>query len=215
MMLKNIWLIPTITLLGFGVGNQDAIAQTTYPFNTTYNAEISNTPLNQTDTEVISQTSVTGESANAPYGLTNLTINNYSSVDFATGVARYDSDPAVFGLENLPLGTLSLSGEGSDKLFGTNRGTASLESGTGTITITGGEGRFVGATGTLDLSQTITSNPDPTGVSAPIISSATISGSFQTVPEPSTNATLIGIGMIGAGFLLRRRTSGSVASSSK
>lgn len=203
-----------VTLLGFGAGSHEAKAQTTYPFEATYNAQISNTPLNQTNTEVISQTSVTGESANAPYGLTNLTINNYSSVNFATGVATYDSDPAAFGLENLPLGTLTLSGQGSDKLFGTNRGTASLEASTGTITITGGEGRFVGATGTLDISQTITSNPDPTGVNAPIISPGTISGSFQTVPEPSTNATLIGISMIGVGFLLRHRTSGSAARSS-
>lgn len=202
------WLFGVaLTLVGFGASVPKAIAQTTYPFETTYDAEINTTLLEQSDAEIILETNVTGESTDAPYGLTNLQIENYSSVDPATGVVRYDSDPATFGLEGLPLGTLTLSGNGNDKLFGTNRGTVSGDTGSGTITLTGGEGRFVGATGTLDLFQTITSSPDPTGVTAPIISPATISGSFQTseaVPEPRTDASLVSIGLIGAGFLLRR-----------
>lgn len=202
------WLIPVITLVGFGLGGTKAIAQTTYPFETTYDALITNTPLEQTDTGIILDTNVAGESADAPYGLTNLAIENYSSIDFNTGAVTYNSDPATFGLEGLPFGTLTLSGNGDDKLFGTNRGTVSGETGSGTITITGGEGRFIGATGSLDLFQTVTSSPDPTGVTAPIESPATISGSFQVaeaVPEPTPNAAVIGIGALGAGFLLRRR----------
>lgn len=212
MLLRNIWLIPTITLLGFGAGSHEAIAQTTYPFEATYNAEITNTQLNQTDVGIILETMTTGESANAPYGLTNIQSKDYSSVDPDTGVVTYNSDPGTFGLEGFPVGTLSLSDQGSDKLFGTVRGTISGKTGSGTITVTGGEGRFVGATGSLNLSQSTTSNLDPIEVYPRIIPEVTISGSFQTVPEPSTNATLIGISMIGVGLLLRRRTSGGVAS---
>jgi hypothetical protein len=199
------WLVPAVlTLASFGSG-ASALAQTTYPFETTYDAEITNTLLEQTPTEVVLDTSVTGESADAPYGLTNVSIENYSRIDLATGVATYNSDPATFGLEGLPFGTFTLFGNGDDKLFGTNRGTASLESGSGTITITGGAGRFVGATGTLDLFQTITSNPDPTGINAPIISPATVSGSLQVVPEPIPNATVLGVSALGVGLLLHSR----------
>ena len=214
MLLKNIWLIPTITLLGLGAGSHEAIAQTTYPFEATYNVEITNTPLDQTDTGIILKTITTGESADAPYGLTNVRSENYSSVDPDTGVITSDTDPATYNLEGFPVGSATLFGDGSDRVFGTLRSTVSDDTVSGTITLTGGEGRFIGATGTLNLSQTITSSPDRTGVNAPIESPATISGSFQTVPEPSTNATLIGISMIGVGLLLRRRTSGSADRSS-
>ena len=193
-----------LTLVGFGSSVTKASAQTTYPFQATYNSEIT---TKETNIPLVLDTTVIGESPDAPYGLTNLIIRNYSQVDPNTGVATYNSDPATFGLQNVPFGTLTLSGQGNDKLFGTNKGTASLESGSGTISITGGEGRFRGATGTLDLFQTITSNPDPTGLTAPIISPATISGSFlvsQAVPEPKTDAMLVGIGVIGAGLVLRR-----------
>lgn len=201
------WVVPVaLTLASFGTDGAKAIAQTNYPFEATYNAEITNKP---TSLPNVFQTTVTGESPDAPYGLTNLTINNYSTVDFNTGQATYDSDPAKFGLEGVPFGTLTLS-DSDDKLFGTNSGTASLEAGSGTINITGGEGRFVGASGSLNLSQIITSNPDPTGVNAPIISPATISGSIQAVPEPRANATLIGIGAIATGFLLRRHRQRSI-----
>ncbi|OKH32803.1 hypothetical protein NIES2101_40410 [Calothrix sp. HK-06] len=197
-----------LTLVGFGLG-AEARAQTTYQFEpTTYDSAITTTLLQQNPTAIILDTNVTGQSGNAPYGLTNLTIKNYSSVNPATGVVAYNSDPATFGLQNLPLGTVSLFGSGNDKLFGTNRGTVSLESGSGTITITGGEGRFSGATGSLNLFQTITSNPDPTGLTAPIISPATISGSFQisqTVPEPKTDAALVCVLALGASFLRGKR----------
>lgn len=76
--------------------------------------------------------------------------------------------------------------------------------GSSTITITGGEGRFSGATGTLNLLENDTFIPDPT---APINARYAISGLIETpqaVPEPKTDATLVGFGAIGAGFLLRR-----------
>lgn len=202
--LYTAWVFGVMTLVGFGSSVTKAIAQTTYPFQATYNAEIT---TKETNIPLVLDTTVRGETSDAPYGLTNLVIKNYSQVDPNTGVATYNSDPATFGLQNVPFGTLTLSGQGNDKLFGTNRGTASLVSGSGTISITGGEGRFRGATGSLDLFQTITSNPDPTGLTAPIISLGTISGSFlvpKTVPEPKTVPMLVGIGVIGAGLVLKR-----------
>jgi hypothetical protein len=196
-----------------GASTAKVIAQTTYPFEATYNSEIT---TKETNIPLVLDTTVIGETLDAPYNLTNLIIRNYSQVDPNTGVATYNSDPATFGLQNVPFGTLTLSGQGNDKLFGTNAGTASLESGSGTISITGGEGRFIGATGTLDLFQTITSNPDPTGLTAPIISPARISGSFvvsQGVPEPKTDAMLVAIGVIGTGLVLRRHRRSSAVRS--
>jgi hypothetical protein len=202
--LYTAWVFSVVTLIGLGSTVTKAIAQTTYPFQATYNSEIT---TKTTAIPLVLDTTVIGQTPDAPYGLSNLIIRNYSQVDPNTGVATYNSDPATFGLQNVPFGTLTLFGQGNDKLFGSNRGSASLESGSGTISITGGEGRFSGATGTLDLFQTITSNPDPTGLTAPIISPATISGSFfvpQAVPEPKTDAMLVGISVIGAGLVLRR-----------
>lgn len=76
--------------------------------------------------------------------------------------------------------------------------------GSSTITITGGEGRFIAANGTLNLLENATLSPDPT---APIESRLSISGSFQAVPEPKPNITLVGLSVIGVGFLLRSRRS--------
>lgn len=88
----NVWLVPAaLTLVGFGAGVPKAIAQTTYPFEpTTYNAEITTRLLEGN----VLKTNVKGENANAPYGLTNLTIGNYASVDPGSGVVTYGPDPA-------------------------------------------------------------------------------------------------------------------------
>ncbi len=202
---KSICLVSLVfSLVSVGASTPKAIAQTIYPFEATYNSKIT---TQETNIPLVLDTTVIGETPDAPYNLTNLIIRNYSQVDPNTGVATYNSDPATFGLQNVPFGTLTLFGQGNDKLFGTNAGTASLESGSGTISITGGEGRFIGATGSLDLFQTITSNPDPTGLTAPIISPAKISGSFlvsQGIPEPKTDGMLVAIGVIGTGLVLRR-----------
>ena len=94
-------------------------------------------------------------------------------------------------------------------MIGTSTATATTDitnftaSAFGTLTITSGEGRFSGATGTLSLADSYTLSPDPT---APLIGQALVSGSIQVVPEPGTGTgTLVGMGVIGAGFLLRRR----------
>jgi hypothetical protein len=203
--LYHVWLVPAaFTLLGFGPGAAKAIAQTTYPFEATYNAEITTRAIAPN----ISKTSETGESADAPYGLTNLTIVNYAELDPDTSVFTFGPDPATFGLEDLPFGTFTLSGNGSDKLFGTISGSVSVDfenlvgTGSSTITITGGEGRFSGATGTLGFLENDTFSPDPT---APIQAQFSINGSFEAVPEPIPNTTVIGISAIGVGFLLHSR----------
>ncbi|WP_201253364.1 hypothetical protein [Nodularia spumigena] len=76
--------------------------------------------------------------------------------------------------------------------------------GSGTITITGGAGRFRGATGIFNFTEIESLDQDPT---APLKGQAFVSGSFQTpqtVPEPSTDAILFNISVIGIGLMLRR-----------
>ncbi|HYX17754.1 MAG TPA: hypothetical protein VE944_26035 [Nostoc sp.] len=208
------WLsCAALTLLGFAADVPKAIAQTIYPFEAVYNVEITNIPIAP---NIFESTDV-GKSIDAPYGLTNLTNLTYAEFDPATSVFRFSSDPAALNLEGLPVSTFSLFSSGSDRVFGSIVGTASLDfenfvgTGSSTITITGGEGRFIGATGILNLLESDTFTPDPT---APINSKFTISGSFQTpqaVPEPETNATLIGIGAVSVGFLLSRRNNKAAA----
>jgi hypothetical protein len=91
-----------------------------------------------------------------------------------------------------------------------NNATGTLD-GTGTITITGGSGRFVGANGILNFSESEPLEQDPT---APLRGKAFLSGSFQTpqkVPEPKMNLVLIGIEVTAVGFLLRQRRLRSAA----
>lgn len=201
------WAVPVaLTLVGFGLDIFPASAQTTYPFEATYNVEIITTPLEGN----LSEATETGESVDAPYGLTNLTNLAYAEFDPNTNIFKFDSDPAVLGLEGLPVGEFNFFGSGSNQLFATISGTSQADfenlvgAGSSTLTITGGEGIFSGATGTLRLLENDTFSPDPT---APINARYAISGLIETpqaVPEPRTDATLVGIGAIGTGFLLRR-----------
>jgi len=201
------WLFGVaLTLLGFGSG-ASASAQTTYPFEATYNAEITTRPIIGN----ISEATDIGESADAPYGLTSWINMNYAEFNPDTGVFTFGPDPATFGLEGLPIGTLTLSGNGSDKLFGTVSGSVSVDfenlvgTGSSTITITGGTGLFENATGEITFTQNdrLTS----TNLTDPFEGQAILNFSVQTaqaVPEPSTNATLVGASVIGFGLLLRR-----------
>ena len=199
-----------LTIFSFGTGAAKANAQITYPFAATYDAVISNTLLEQTPEGIIVRSDAEGSSANAPYGLINIDNLIYTRVNPATGAATFNSDPAAVGLEGQPFGTVSFFGEGEDKLYGTIEGIASLGPGTGnggTITITDGEGRFDGATGSFNISQVITSSPDPTGISQPILALNTAQGSFQAVPEPSAVMGTLAVGIGGASLLMKRRMS--------
>jgi hypothetical protein len=195
-----------LTLVGCGLAISPATAQTTYPFEANYNGEIIVKPLGGN----FSKTDETGESVDAQYGLTNLTNVAYAELDPNTSIFKFDSDPAVLGLEGLPVGEFNFFGSGSNQLFATISGTVQADfenlvgAGSSTITITGGEGIFSGATGTLRLLENDTFSPDPT---APINVRFAISGLIETptpVPEPQTDSTLIAIGAIGFGVLLRR-----------
>lgn len=171
-------------LLSFGLGNTPALAQTTYQFEATYNVESMGEPI-QGD---ILRVGDKGESTNAPYGLTKVENSNYALFNPKTSnVIKVSPDPATFGLkgEGFLSGKLTLSGQGSDKLFGTETGTSTYDfenlvgSGSYTIIITGGEGRFRGAKGILKFSEASLLSPDP---AAPIKGTWFVTGAFQTVP---------------------------------
>lgn len=198
------WFVPVaLALVSFGLDAAKAIAQTTYPFSANYDIL---TGSRDTAAPDVLELLIEGQSTNAPYGLTNINSQTYAQINFATSEVRIGSDPQVFGVQGLPNGSDVVFGSGSDKLFGTNSSTGLLDFRTftqtlsGTFTITGGEGRFSGATGTLALSGTNTFSPDLTGASGQI----SIIGSFQTVPEPSANLTLMAMGAIAAGVLLHQ-----------
>ncbi|MBW4608693.1 MAG: hypothetical protein KME22_16180 [Hassallia sp. WJT32-NPBG1] len=206
-----VWITSVaVAILSLGLGNAKAKAQTQYPFEAIYNSE---TILEPITANILKITNI-GESANAPYGLTRLVNISYGNLNSNTGVITIDPDPTTFGLENFGLGNITIFGQGEDRLFGTTRGTATLDfqnlvgTVSNTINITGGNGRFSGAIGTLILSENLTLNPDPT---APVRGRPLIKGSFQTfqtVPEPRNIAAIFSIGAIGVGFLLRQRQVG-------
>lgn len=198
------------TIVGFGSSVQSAFAQTTYPFDTVYDTVVTLTPI----TTDVSQALVLGFNPNAPYGLTNFrSFNNYSRIDPTTGNLVFVQDASKFGLSGFPIGGEEFSGNGADKLFGNSTATASFDfpnntlSGTGTINITGGAGRFSGANGTINFTEIEPLNLDPT---APLKGHAFLKGSFQTpqqVPEPATNTAVIGIGMFAVWLRYKRKPS--------
>ncbi|ACC81692.1 hypothetical protein [Nostoc punctiforme] len=206
----NICLVPLVfSLVSVGASTAKAIAQTIYPFDVVYDTEVTLTPIPSTD---VSTAFVSGFNSDAPYGLNNfLSINNYSRTDPNTGNLLFFQDAAKFGLQGLPIGRDEFFGSGEDKLFGSSSATASFDFinrqlvGFGTITITGGTGRFIGATGIFNFSEIESLDQDPTAL---LKGQAFLNGSFQTpqkTPEPRTNATLLGICVIGIGLMLRRR----------
>ncbi|MBE9212318.1 hypothetical protein IQ247_06280 [Plectonema cf. radiosum LEGE 06105] len=203
------WLIPGIfALVGFGSSMESAKAQTTYPFEATYNVSSSSEPV----TQDVSATTISGVSTDAPYGLTKVSGLTYSQIDLATGNFRFNTNPANFGLDNLPSGSVTLFGDGNNKLFGTNNaiGTIDFTNLTGiaenTFTITGGEGLFENATGTVILQEAYQISLDP---NVPTIANSKANGTIEVpltrkVPESNNAVALTGIGIIGA-ILLRRR----------
>jgi hypothetical protein len=206
----TVWLVPlALTLVGFKPNAALANAQTTYTFSANYNF------LNSLRfiTSDVSEIFLSGESTDAPYGLTKLNGLVYGETNFATGEFSGNTDPTTFGLQGVPFGSIVLEGGGSDKLFATESATGLVDFGnltatnSGTLTITGGEGIFTGATGTLTFSEVGTLNPDPTG---PYRGRLSVNGFFQTVPEPRTNTTIVVTGVIGVGMLLRRHRRKSI-----
>ncbi|MBE9211163.1 hypothetical protein IQ247_00265 [Plectonema cf. radiosum LEGE 06105] len=204
------WLIPlALTCFNIGSNLQKAAANTIFPFDTVYDTELTITPIPDSD---VVKAFVTATNSNAPYGLTNFTSENYSRIDPETGIGTFSANPEDLGLDPAVFPFLSEEyfGSGDDKLFGFSKATAVFDfenltvSGRGTINITGGAGRFIGATGTLTFTQEDEFNPNPT---APIVGEAFISGSFQVphqIPEPRDTFGLA-IGVVGSGLFLQKR----------
>jgi hypothetical protein len=196
-----------VTLLGFGLNLKSAQAQIIYPFETIQEYETTLEPIAAN----ISKVTNIGINIGAPYGLTNFVNTNYNELNPNTGVFKFSPDPATFGLQNLPFGSTTYFGSTSDKLFGNISGTGLLDfqnvvgNISGTITVTGGEGKFSGATGTLTFVGNNTISPDPT---APTNGRNFVSGNIvtpKTIPESGTTAALVSFGLIGATTLLLRQ----------
>jgi hypothetical protein len=204
----SFWLVPAVTLLGMGI-TAKVNAQTVYPFDTSYDTEVTLIPIPSTD---VLQAFIFGNNPNAPYGLTSFqSINNYSRLDPATGNLVFVQDASLFGLQGFPIGGEEFFGSGNDRLFGNSSAIASFNfangtlDGTGVVNITGGTGRFQGAIGTLNFTESEPLNEDPT---APLSGKTFLNGSFQVadkIPEPTTNMALFGVAAIGLGFLRRRQ----------
>ena len=166
-----------------------------------------------------------------PFGLTNFTSDTFglpitleSVPDPETGEPLPVSQLIVFRADPNDLNLDLPSPEFSDRYFGgeTDRllglandqavlnilsPTEGTVEGGGLITVVSGEGEFEGASGEITFIQSDTF--DPSDMSGSILGQATLEFSIntaQSVPEPSTNATLVGLGIIGAGVWLRRRT---------
>lgn len=203
------WLVPMVlTVFSFGLNVKSAQAQIQYPFETTYTSETTLVPITANILRIISQ----AQNDKAPYGLNRLVNVSYGNFNSDIGVITISPNPAEFGLPDLPRGNFTIFGQGQDQLFGTTRGTATLDfqnligNVTNTLTITGGTGKFNGATGTLLLLENLTLNStDPT---APVTGMPLIKGSIltpQTVPEPSLSVALVAIGTIGVASYGRRK----------
>lgn len=205
------WLIGgVLALIGFGSSIESAKAQTFYTFDATYDVSSTSEPI----TEDVSATTLLGESTDAPFGLSRVSGLTYSQVDPVTGTFQFNTNPANFGLDDLPSGSVTLFGDGENKLFGTNDafGTIDFTNLTGTaentFTITGGEGLFENAAGSLILQEVYQISLDP---NVPTIANSIANGTIevplnQKVSEPNNTFTLIGIGIVGATFLVRRRS---------
>jgi len=199
-------LIPAaLTLVGFGLSSTPASAQTTLPFEANY--EVLNRFRIITDPNIqpfFARANPRWTSTDAPYGLTQLTGTVLAELNFNTNIFSFTEDPAV--------GPLVLGGEGPNRLYITDIATGVLDPETliattnGVLGIVGGEGLFEGATGSLNFTEIgrISTSEDE-----PFMAQSRITGSIQiprTVPEPRTDTTLLSIGEIGAGLLLRRRS---------
>ncbi|MBU7586019.1 MAG: hypothetical protein KAF91_24615 [Nostoc sp. TH1S01] len=199
----SLWLLPiAVTLLNFTSNSTKALANTTYAFSANYDLFSTSTPITQN----VSLATLSGESTDAPYGLNTISGLNYVQVDFATGVLRLNTDPTSFGLQGFPPVSI-VFGSGVNKLFGTDSAVGQIDFTTNTATtsgifnIIGGEGLFARARGTLNFFEVDTLSSDP---SIPNRARVSVTGFIQTVPEPRTNTTILAMGVIGVGMLLRR-----------
>lgn len=233
MHLQRFCLVPlALFVLGFGASTTKVSAQTQYPFQATYDVVTKFEPI----TPNLSKVTVMGESVDATNGLTKFTSMNYTPTP-NTGVTTSSSDAtafgqnslpslsniflnsggpdaAAFGQNSLPILTDIFFGSGNVRVYGISSTTTVADftnltvTGSATETITGGDGRFSDAFGTLSLIYTY-QIPDP-NVQI-LIGKAVVNGTIKTpqsVPESENTTTLVGMGVLGVCFLLRRRRVG-------
>ena len=201
----NIWLFPLVfTSINICLNAAIATAQTIYPFTGNYRTTVNIQPISGN----VSQVSEIGVSDDAPYNLGRYDGLTYSVID-AQGNLTFNNNPQVFGVQGFPLGYI-VFGSGTNKLFGTSDASAEVNfdnltaKGSGIVNITGGEGIFKNATSTLLFSEEDIVN---LGSIITLNGLASVKGSIevsQEVPEPTTITPLIGIGLAGIGFFVRR-----------
>ena len=199
-------LVPlAFSIIGVGASVTPAFAQTTFDYSAIFDG-ITDRSVIPPD---INELDYAGESNDALLGLNQLNALLYSEVDGVTGEAVLTTDPSLFGVDR-PIGSFVLEGNGSDKLFATVDSTGlvnfetGLESLDGTVNITGGEGRFAGAQGSLSLGGTVVIDLEP---NVPEPTQIVLNGSFtvpKSVPEPGSLVTFIALGVTGAGAMFKR-----------
>ena len=197
------------SLVSLAVVTTPAIAQTTYPFTTSYETNTSDIP---TDIPGILKLIFQATSTDAPYGLTNANSLAYAKIDLNTGAGIFGTDPTALGAPNLPKGFFTLQGSGNNKFFGEVSGTSLLDPTTlintlsGNVTITGGEGIFQGAIGNLTLSATETFSPDFSSSQGQFsVNGSIVTSAPTTVSEPTFGFSLLAFGALNAGYFLKRK----------
>ena len=211
---KTAWILPiALTAIGFGSNVASAQAETTTNFNVKYNTLFTLIPRSDLG-EGMFRATITGNSSDAAFGLTNFESNTYGKLVEATETTQsfeFNANPAQFGLKDSPMLGDRYFG-GSNELFGKASDRAKVDfgagtvAGGGTITLTKGTGLLENASGQITFTQQDKLDPTaPPGT--PVKGEAILKFSVTTprsVPEPTGTTSLIGIGVTGAVLMLKR-----------
>lgn len=131
---------------------------------------------------------ISGTDPNAAYGFTKITGRIYGTID-QTGKGTFNSDPTVFGITDKEQGFVALETANGDRIVGTDIANSQINfqnskvNASGKVTLTGGEGKFKGAVGTIDLAELGNFDPDP---SKPYIAHLKTSVSFKADGKTSS-----------------------------
>jgi hypothetical protein len=143
--------IAIASLLSFN-SNADAIA---LKFDATYELKGESRPINETFAKYESFGSI----QKAPLDLNQISWIGYVRFDSPT-YAVHSSLPANLGYPNFPKGSITLSNDKGDSIFGDDFGdgilnlSKSVVNGKASFNVTGGSGQFIGTTGSLNYTFT-------------------------------------------------------------